>query len=174
MFKLNLPFPPSVNHYWRHVGPRVLVSAKGRTYRKEVNAILNRKGIEPLEGDLFLDITLIPPDRRRRDIDNYLKALLDAMQYGGMYLDDCQIVRLTIEKLTFETKMSAAAHVVVQHVPVRKESARLRTCLKCGVAFSSSGPGNRICSRCARENSLLPEREPIVRGKKYHNGELLE
>ena len=36
--------------------------------------------------------------RRRRDIDNVQKALLDALQYEGVYLDDSQIVRLSIEK----------------------------------------------------------------------------
>ncbi|HAC91237.1 MAG TPA: hypothetical protein DCF63_11500 [Planctomycetaceae bacterium] len=41
---------------------------------------------------------MFPPDRRRRDIDNVQKALLDALQHGGAYLDDSQIVRLSIEK----------------------------------------------------------------------------
>ena len=39
-----------------------------------------------------------PPDNRRRDIDNVQKALLDALQHGGAYADDSQIVRLSIEK----------------------------------------------------------------------------
>ena len=47
---------------------------------------------------LAIDIRIHPPDRRRRDIDNMQKALLDAMQHGGAYLDDSQIVRLAIEK----------------------------------------------------------------------------
>ena len=28
--ELELPWPPSVNHYYRHVGPRVLISRDGR------------------------------------------------------------------------------------------------------------------------------------------------
>jgi len=39
-----------------------------------------------------------PPDRRRRDVDNCLKSLLDSLQHGGAYQDDSQIVRLSIEK----------------------------------------------------------------------------
>ena len=36
--------------------------------------------------------------RRRRDLDNCLKSLLDAMEHGGAYADDSQIVRLAVEK----------------------------------------------------------------------------
>ena len=41
-----------------------------------------------------------PPDNRRRDLDNAQKALLDALQHGGAYRDDSQIVRLEAEKHT--------------------------------------------------------------------------
>ena len=38
-----------------------------------------------------------------------------------------------------------------------------RTCLKCGVRFKSSGPGNRICPRCAKENAgLSPQWEEVA------------
>jgi hypothetical protein len=30
--KLTLPYPPSVNHYYRRVGPRTLISREGREY----------------------------------------------------------------------------------------------------------------------------------------------
>ena len=98
MHQLTLPYPPSVNTYWRHVGPRVLVSKHGRQYRTEVCKQLRTKRIRPIEGDLIVDITINPPDRRRRDVDNVLKALLDSLQFGGAFEDDSQIVRLTIEK----------------------------------------------------------------------------
>ena len=49
-------------------------------------------------GPLEVDVIVFPPDRRRRDIDNVQKALLDALQHGGAYDDDSQIVRLSIEK----------------------------------------------------------------------------
>jgi crossover junction endodeoxyribonuclease RusA len=49
-------------------------------------------------GPLEVEVEVHPPDNRRRDIDNVQKALLDALQHGGVYADDSQIVRLTIEK----------------------------------------------------------------------------
>ena len=98
MIELTLPYPPSVNSYYRHVGPRVLISREGRRFRKRVCSILAACGVRPLVGPLALEIDVHPPDRRRRDLDNTLKALLDAMEHGGAYHDDSQIVRLLIEK----------------------------------------------------------------------------
>jgi crossover junction endodeoxyribonuclease RusA len=173
MFKLKLPFPPSVNTYWRHVGNRVLVSKKGRLYRAEVVSLLRRKNIQMLKGELIVDIRLVPPDHRRRDIDNSLKALLDAMQVGGVYQDDAQISRLTIEKLEPEPD-DPCVEVVVHELPSPINKAGFRTCLRCDMVFESSGPGNRICQKCSAKNSLLPKSIPIVRGRKYHNGELMD
>lgn len=51
-----------------------------------------------MSGPLIVHIDIFPPDKRRRDLDNCLKSLLDALQHGGAYLDDSQIVRLSIEK----------------------------------------------------------------------------
>ena len=98
MLELELPYPPSINHYWRRVGPRTLISRKGRRFRQRVMAILAALRIRPLVGDLAVEVEAFPPDRRRRDIDNIQKALLDALEHGGAYADDSQIVRLTIEK----------------------------------------------------------------------------
>ena len=98
MLEIELPFPPSVNHYYRRVGPRTLVSREGRAFRKRVCAILARLGVKPLDGPLAITIDVHPPDRRRRDIDNVQKSLLDALEHGGAYHDDSQIVRLVAEK----------------------------------------------------------------------------
>ena len=170
MFRLKLPFPPSVNTYWRHVGNRVLVSKKGRQYQATVSSMLHRKDIRTHEGELIVDIRLVPPDRRRRDVDNSLKALLDAMQFGGAYHDDAQIVRLTVEKHQPEPD-DPHAEVVVQNIPAPIGKAGFRTCLRCDKAFESTGPANRICEECSLINAMLPSAMPIPRGRKFHNGE---
>ncbi len=95
---LELPYPPSVNHYYRSVGPRTLISREGRAYREQVCAILVAAGTETLTGPLALQVEVYPPDRRSRDLDNTLKALLDALEKGGAYRNDSQIVRLVAEK----------------------------------------------------------------------------
>ena len=84
-----LPYPPTVNTYYRHVGFRVLISREGRRYRKMVVSRL--AGARPLEGRLSLAATLYPKDRRRRDADNVLKSLLDSLAHAGTMHDDSQI-----------------------------------------------------------------------------------
>ena len=98
MLALELPYPPSVNHYWRRVGARTLISRGGRAFRTAVCTILAAYGVQPLEGPLAVSVDLYPPDRRRRDVDNVLKSLLDALAHGGAYHDDSQIVRLLIQR----------------------------------------------------------------------------
>ena len=94
MIQLDLPYPPSVNHYWRRVGARTLISRGGRAFRQSVCSILAASDIQPCAGALEVRIDLFPPDRRRRDVDNIQKALLDALEHGGAYFDDNQIVHL--------------------------------------------------------------------------------
>lgn len=96
--QFTLPFPPSANHIWRRVGRRTLLSRRGREFRQEVCALLRSQGVKPLSGPLEMTIDIFPPDRRRRDVDNVQKALLDALAHGGAYHDDSQINRLTIER----------------------------------------------------------------------------
>lgn len=98
MIELTLPYPPSINHYWRHVGPRVLISRQGRTFREEVRLLLAAARLTAMAGPLILSVDIYPPDNRRRDIDNLQKALLDSLQHGGIYEDDSQIVKLVLEK----------------------------------------------------------------------------
>lgn len=100
---LSLPYPPTVNTYWRHVvmgrcppTARVLISKRGRAYREHVVASCREQGVETLTGALRVGIGVFLPDRRRRDLDNVLKSLLDALEHAGVYKDDSQIVRLEL------------------------------------------------------------------------------
>jgi len=91
MLTLELPYPPSVNHYFRNWRGRTLISREGRAFRKRVCSILTAAGVRPLSGKLAVSLAVYPPDRRRRDIDNLQKALLDALEKGGAYQDDSQV-----------------------------------------------------------------------------------
>lgn len=91
----HLPWPPSANHYWRHVGPKVLLSKEGRDYRKtvadEVLVQSPRLPSQPLGGRLRVWVQVFPPDQRARDLDNLNKSLLDALQHAGVFVSDSQI-----------------------------------------------------------------------------------
>lgn len=100
--RLDLPWPPSVNHYWRtpRTGPlrgRTLISEAGRLYRAAVAAaVLEQRAALRLSDRLAVDIQVFEPDRRSRDIDNLLKAVLDSLTHAGVWDDDGQIDDLRI------------------------------------------------------------------------------
>ena len=96
--EFELPWPPSLNHYYRHVGPRVLISRDGRKYREAVVSLLGEQKIQPFEDAVELTVDAYPPDNRRRDVDNLLKCFLDSFTYGGLYRDDSQVRKITITK----------------------------------------------------------------------------
>ncbi len=97
--RFDLPYPPSVNHYWRRVGARTLISRQGRAFRDSVCSLLALRRLHPLEGWLKVHLQFFPPDRRRRDVDNIQKPVLDALQHAGVYHDDFQIVSLVTDRL---------------------------------------------------------------------------
>ena len=98
---LELPYPPSVNTYYRSIGRgRVIISKRGREYRESVIAAIARKtgGLgQMFDQAITVEITLYPPDKRRRDIDNTLKGLLDSLTHARIWADDSLIKRLAIE-----------------------------------------------------------------------------
>lgn len=63
-------------------------------YQWEIKSQWNK---ELIEGDVIMKIKLFFGDKRRRDIDNYNKLILDAME-GIVYKDDKQIKDLHITK----------------------------------------------------------------------------
>ena len=94
---ITLPWPPTVNTYWRMVNNRMLLSAKGRSYRKAVqDCVTVQRPYRHGDSLLTVVIQLHPPDNRRRDIDNLTKGLLDGLAKAGVYDDDSQIKRLTL------------------------------------------------------------------------------
>lgn len=94
--QLELPYPPSVNHYWGQAGNHRFIGKKGKEFRERVMDAVNEAGIQALEGRLTVHVALYPPDRRKRDIDNVLKSLLDACEHAGCYENDSQIDELHI------------------------------------------------------------------------------
>lgn len=98
---LQLPWPPTLNTYWRSVvmgkGVRVLVSDKGRRYRTEVSkACMIQKAPRRIAGRLAVRIYAEAPDVRARDLDNLPKGLLDSLTNANLWEDDSQIDDLRI------------------------------------------------------------------------------
>ncbi|GDN20868.1 TPA: RusA family crossover junction endodeoxyribonuclease [Escherichia coli] len=92
-----LPYPPTVNTYWRRRGSTYFVSKAGERYRRDVALIVRRQRLKlNLSGRLAIKIIAEPPDKRRRDLDNILKAPLDALTHAGLLIDDEQFDEINI------------------------------------------------------------------------------
>ncbi len=84
---ITLPWPPlSGNHQHGQNSGRRFLRREIRVYRAEVWSILAQT--PRLEPPVALEIVLHPPDKRRRDADNVLKVLMDAIVASGWLRDD--------------------------------------------------------------------------------------
>lgn len=108
IFEVTLPWPLTINTYWRHkvVGrlATVYITPAGKQYRKAVNDLVMEAAMVQRylkqAGPLRVVIEAYPPDRRKRDLDNILKSLLDSLTHAGVWEDDSQIQDLRIYKAT--------------------------------------------------------------------------
>ena len=116
MIQFMILCPPSVNHYYqRNKFGGIRVGDDVKVFRERVASwyyhittakkIDSRKVLYP-DGKLDVTITAYFPDNRKRDIDNILKATLDAITHIRDYKicespwsDDSQIYKLTVVKV---------------------------------------------------------------------------
>jgi crossover junction endodeoxyribonuclease RusA len=96
LLKFELPYPPSINHYYLRTSSGVMIGAKGRKYRHDVALLLSKYRDFYSDKRLHVVIDAYPPDKRKRDIDNILKCSIDSMQHARLFYDDNQIDKLTV------------------------------------------------------------------------------
>jgi Holliday junction resolvase RusA-like endonuclease len=91
-----LPFPPTLNG---------LYAGKSRRYKspryKEWIALalkkINKQSCPRwVNGAVKVELDFVRPDRRKRDLDNLAKAVLDFCTDVGVWSDDSQIEHLTL------------------------------------------------------------------------------
>ena len=95
---IKLGFPPSVNTMYCNNARGRHMSKRGKQYRKSVvdDVFEQHYGAQGFVGPVRASVDLIPPDRRKRDIDNYNKAIFDGLKAAGVYIDDDQIKELHV------------------------------------------------------------------------------
>ena len=75
------------------------MTKRGRDFKK--NAMPAWKG-SPLSGRLEVNIEAYPSSKRRFDLDNILKPILDLLTDNGVWLDDSQVDILRIRRRDIE------------------------------------------------------------------------
>lgn len=96
-YHLKLPWPPTNNTLFSVVNGRKIKSKKGRIFTEAViNQITKANQQFNLSGKLKIKIVANPPDLRKRDLDNLLKAPLDALTQSGVIADDSMFENINI------------------------------------------------------------------------------
>ena len=97
MLILSLPFPPSVNSYRTVYRGMMRLSKEGRAFKAAVSDYVVEYRVPKLgDSKLRISMVLFPRDKRKIDIDNRIKSVLDALQDAGVFNDDFQVDELSI------------------------------------------------------------------------------
>jgi crossover junction endodeoxyribonuclease RusA len=112
---VTLPYPPSVNNLYATVGRRRVLSKEGRAFKQQVGLVALVAGMRPLSGYVKVTGVIYRP-KRQGDLDNRIKALLDALK-GVAFTDDEQV-----DELHFVRREDAKnPRAVVMVVPSERE-----------------------------------------------------
>jgi crossover junction endodeoxyribonuclease RusA len=114
VLRLEIPaIPPSVNHYWKARGKRRFLTKRAREWKGLVRRLVRKQlpHHKLLTGRLSVKVTLCVR-YRRGDVDNRLKAILDAFN-GLVWVDDRQVDFLSIER-----RIEASERTIVEVVEV--------------------------------------------------------
>lgn len=91
MAEFVLPYPPSANRIWRNVAGKTLKSREYRLWLASAMGSIAAAAIKRpsmVKGPFSVSIVADRPDRRRRDLDNLAKPILDALTASAIIEDD--------------------------------------------------------------------------------------
>jgi len=114
--------PQSTNHLYRKSARGIYMTEQGRCLKRSYWIEVKQQYKEsPIQGDVFLDIKLFFGDKRKRDIDNHCKIVLDSMN-EIVYEDDSQIKKMHIEK--FYDKIKPRVEVSIKKIKKHVENKK--------------------------------------------------
>ena len=109
---LELPLPPSANTYWKHSRNGVYVSPQAMEFRDKV--AIATIGYDMLSGELRVTAHCYICDTRR-DLDNGIKQLLDALQ-GRIFEDDNAVVEIHMYRHKAATRKVSKVIVTIEEL----------------------------------------------------------
>jgi crossover junction endodeoxyribonuclease RusA len=114
---LTLPWPPSINHYWRRAGKVIHVSTEGTRFGRRVGiAVRGQFRSAPIDQPVAVLVEAWGPRASWGDVDNRVKPLLDALTKAELWTDD----RLVRDVRIVDRGQCAGGKVVVSIRPFRR------------------------------------------------------
>jgi len=96
---LYLSWSPTVNNYYSHTRRGIYISKRGKAYLNTVISDVREQAPDVyIDYKISLTVYMFPPDRRVRDLDNYLKAMQDSVTKSGFWEDDSLIDQLFVKR----------------------------------------------------------------------------
>lgn len=135
---------PSVNNLYctgRRLSGRKILTKQQKAFRDHVAAIVNGRKI----GETTVDVKIYycPPDRRRRDVDNIIKSIFDALTAAGYWVDDSQVARVSSCFLIPQKRNDAGAFVVIEETKTKYFDKELKETVL-NARFNKTSGGGRI------------------------------
>ena len=103
--------PSKKNSYTRGRGGRVYKAQRVVDYEEQVADELLEQKVKEIKGPMAVSIEI--GHKKRKDLDNVVTTLLDAMQYGGLYEDDNEIIAIQAKKRLCKKEEAPFAHVTI-------------------------------------------------------------
>ena len=98
---LELCWPPSINEYYTRTFGHVYIKKSVRDFRRSSTVNSGQhKGLFLESERLHVEIVLNAPNKRKFDIDNRVKGVLDALELSGVFPNDEQIDVLIVRRGT--------------------------------------------------------------------------
>ena len=96
IFLYRIPIPPSVNALWRISGRRMYRTKKYTDWIQQCKIELAEHRKPAIDYPFNIEIIIGRPSKRRMDIDNRAKAVMDVLQHLDIITDDCLANRVTM------------------------------------------------------------------------------
>lgn len=153
---LTIEMEPVTKARARVAGGRTYTPDKTVVAEEEIRWMLRQAGVVPdADHQVAVDAVFRSRTRQRRDLDNFLKLLLDACN-GFTWQDDVQVVEIHAVKET----LSASPGIDLR---VRRVGRHTFDCAQCGKVLTAQQVNNRsitsrvrgvFCSRACRDTAV--------------------
>lgn len=173
-----LPFPPSVNGLFAHGSVknkrtgktciRRFASKPYKAWQRQAWVYIKSARMPRIEGPVRVRIYLTPPSSARRDVDNYCKAILDALVENRVLVDDSQVHTLMSEWDHAAEKPGAVVEILPAKVAPRpaltsEERATLKELRRSGPQLV--GPSDRAHAlKALKEKGYVKEIPGLIEG----------